>query len=61
MSRLGCPCETYQLFDFYHVTEHLKIFADEAFSQDEERKKWFKKARKALKKGKALKLITPDG
>ena len=53
----GCPSETYQLFDFYHVTEHLQIFADAAFSQESQRKDWFKKARKNLKKGNALTLI----
>jgi len=57
LSRLGCPSETYQLFDFYHVTEHLQIFADAAFSQESQRKDWFKKARKTLKKGNALTLI----
>ena len=57
LKRLGCPDETYQLFDFYHVTEHLQIFADAAFSEAKERKSWFKKARKALKKGNAISLI----
>jgi hypothetical protein len=57
LSRLGCPDETYQLFDFYHVTEHLQKFADVAFSQEEERKNWFNNARKTLKKGGALNLI----
>lgn len=51
MSRLGCPSETYQLLDFYHATEHLQLFADAAFSNDSERKQWFKKSRSALKKG----------
>jgi len=55
--RLGCPNETYQLFDFYHVTEHLQTFADVAFYNEKERKDWFKKARKTLKKGNALTLI----
>ena len=57
LKRLGCPTETYQLFDFYHVTEHLQTFADVAFNKDKERKDWFKKARKTLKKGNALTLI----
>ena len=57
LERLGCPSETYQLFDFYHVTEHLQTFADVAFSDETERKNWFQKARKLLKKGKALTLI----
>lgn len=57
LKRLGCPNETYQLFDFYHVTEHLQTFSDAAFSNDKERKDWFKKARKTLKKGKAWGLM----
>jgi hypothetical protein len=57
LKRLGCPSETYQLFDFYHVTEHLQTFADVAFNNEKERKDWFKKARKTLKKGNALTLI----
>ena len=36
---------------------HLQIFADAAFSQESQRKDWFKKARKTLKKGNALTLI----
>lgn len=43
--------------DFYHVAEHLQDFADAAFSTDNERQSWFKKARKTLKKGQALSLI----
>lgn len=57
LERLGCPSETYQLFDFYHVTEHLQIFADVAFDEETERKNWFQKARKMLKKGNTLTLI----
>ena len=57
LDRLGCPSETYQLFDFYHVTEHLQIFADVAFTEEQERKAWFQKSRKVLKKGKALTLV----
>jgi len=34
LSRLGCPKETYQLLDFYHVTEHLQTFADAAFNEE---------------------------
>ena len=59
--RLGCPSETYQLFDFYHVTEHLKAFADVAFNEEAQSKEWFEKARKSLKKGKAQILNQPDG
>jgi len=57
LTRLGCPTETYQLFDFYHVTQHLKAFADVAFSEETQSKEWFKKARKTLKKGNAKSLI----
>ncbi|WP_236104228.1 ISLre2 family transposase, partial [Sphaerospermopsis reniformis] len=57
LDRLGCPSETYQLFDFYHVTEHLQVFADAAFTEEQERKAWFQKARRTLKKGQALTLI----
>ena len=57
LTRLGCPIQTYQLFDFYHVTENLKIFADAAFNEEIQSKQWFIKARKTLKKGKAKSLI----
>jgi hypothetical protein len=57
LKRLGCPTETYELFDFYHVTEHLQTFTDAAFDNEKERKDWFKKSRKTLKKGNALTLI----
>lgn len=57
LESLGCTTETYQLYDFYHVTEHLQLFADAAFTKDSERKQWFKKARKTLKKRGALALI----
>ena len=57
LSRVGCPKETYQLLDFYHVTQHLQIFADTAFSQEFERKAWFKKARNILRRNFAFNLI----
>jgi hypothetical protein len=57
LSRVGCPKETYQLFDFYHVTEHLQTFADAAFSQESERKSWFKKSRNILRRNFAFNLI----
>lgn len=57
LTRLGCPVETYQLFDFYHVTENLKVFADAAFQEEAQSKEWFKKARKTLKKGNAKSAI----
>lgn len=57
LERLGCPNETYQLLDFYHVTEHLHTFADAAFSQATERKKWFNSARSDLKRGKITVLL----
>ena len=57
LTRLGCPLDTYQLFDFYHVTENLKVFADAAFHEELQSKQWFIKARKSLKKGNAKSLI----
>ena len=57
LTRLGCPIVTYQLFDFYHVTENLKVFADAAFNEEAQSKEWFKKAIKTLKKGNAKSLI----
>jgi hypothetical protein len=58
LARLGCPVETYQLFDFYHVTENIKVFADAAFNEEVQSKEWFIKVRKSLKKGKAKSLIS---
>jgi hypothetical protein len=57
LKKLKCPSETYQLLDFYHAASHLQDFADAAFSTNNERQEWFKKARKMLKKGNALNLI----
>ncbi|MEA5593394.1 MAG: ISLre2 family transposase [Rivularia sp. (in: cyanobacteria)] len=57
LKKLNCPLETYQLLDFYHATEHLQVFADNSFSQEAERKKWFKQTRSALKKGKINSII----
>ena len=58
LDRLGCsPETTYYLQDFYHVTEHLSAFAEGAFNQETEKKAWFKKACKQLKKGKSSELI----
>ena len=58
LERLGCsPKTTYYLQDFYHVTEHLSSFAEVAFTQDNDKKAWFKKACKQLKKGKSDELI----
>jgi len=57
LEKLNCPTETYQLLDFYHATEHLQVFADNAFSKETERKKWFKQTRSALKKGKINSII----
>lgn len=61
LKKLKCPSETYQLLDFYHAASHLKDFADAAFSTDNERQSWFKKARKTLKKGQALDLMRKMG
>lgn len=55
--RLGYPSETYQLFDFYHVTKHLQIFVDVIFNEEKEQKTWFQKFKKVLKRVKALILI----
>lgn len=57
LEKLNCPLETYQLLDFYHATEHLQVFADNIFSNETERKKWFKQTRSALKKGKINSII----
>ncbi len=57
LKKLACSTETYQLLDFYHAAEHLQNFADAAFSTNNERQEWFKKARTSLKKGHALDLI----
>lgn len=57
LERLGVPTETYQLLDFYHVTQHLQAFADAAFSQEPDRIKWFNSARSYLKKGQITALL----
>ena len=57
LEKLNCPTETYQLLDFYHATEHIQVFADNAFSKETERKKWFKQTRSALKKGQINSII----
>jgi hypothetical protein len=57
LKRLGSPTETFHLLDFYHVTEHLHAFAEAAFSQAPERKKWFYSARSDLKRGKITQVL----
>jgi hypothetical protein len=57
LKKLKCPPNTYQLLDFYHAASHLQDFADAAFSTNNERLEWFKKARKTLKKGRTLDLM----
>jgi hypothetical protein len=57
LNRLVCVEKIYYLVDFYHATEHLKDFADAAFSSDKERLTWYKIARKYLKSGKIDELI----
>ena len=58
LNKLGCETKiTYYLQDFYHVTEHLASFAEAAFEKDSDKKAWFKKACKQLKKGKSSQLI----
>lgn len=61
LKKLKCPTETYQLLDFYHAASHLQDFADAAFSTNNERLEWFKKARKTLKKGQTLDLMRNMG
>ncbi len=61
LEKLKCPPATYQLLDFYHAASHLQDFADAAFNTENERQSWFKKARKALKKGQALNLMRDMG
>ncbi|MBE8971369.1 ISLre2 family transposase [Nostocales cyanobacterium LEGE 12452] len=61
LKKLQCPHQTYQLLDFYHAASHLQDFADAAFSTNNERQQWFKKARKMLKKGQALELMRKMG
>ncbi len=57
LKKLQGENETYQLLDFYHASSHLKDFADAAFSINDERQEWFKKARKTLKKGQTMNLM----
>lgn len=57
LKKLQCPDQTYQLLNFYHAASHLQDFADAAFSTNNERQQWFKKAHKILKKGQALDLM----
>lgn len=57
LKKLKSPDATYQLLDFYHVTERLHKFADVAFSDEKERNNWFKKARRTLKKSNAMTII----
>lgn len=57
LEKIKCPPTTYKLLDFYHAASHLQYFADAAFTTDNERQSWFKKARKTLKKGQALNLM----
>lgn len=61
LKKLNCPLQTYQLLDFYHAASHLQDFADAAFTRDNERQEWFKKARKTLKNGQALELMRNMG
>lgn len=57
LEKLGCPVETYYLWDFYHVTEHLSSFAFSAFKSDQERRIWFNTARSNLRWGQVESLI----
>jgi len=44
--------ETYQILDFYHVTEHLQALLMPLFSQDTERKKMVQASPVLPKRGK---------
>ncbi len=57
LNQLGVQKITHYLLDFYHATEHLQNFAFAAFSEEKERKAWFKEARSDLKKGKIVSLL----
>jgi len=54
---LGCSHETYQILDFYHVTEHLQALLMPLFSQDTERKKMVQASPVLPKRGKITALL----
>ncbi len=45
------------ILDFYHVCEHLHLFANVAFSDDVERKKWTDKQKALLLQSKVTMVI----
>ena len=50
LQRLGLPKErVIELIDFYHATQHLLQFAEEAFANKSVQRQWFKRARSQLK------------
>jgi hypothetical protein len=57
LSKLRSPESTYELIDFYHVAERLSTFSKVAFTDENERHKWFKTARSLLKYGKVSDLL----
>lgn len=57
LKKLSCPTQTYFLWDFYHVCEHISQFSLAAFSTEKEQQEWFKKARRLLKDGSILELL----
>jgi len=58
LKRLGCPPESIsELLDFYHAAEHLRQFAEDAFSTPELAQTWFKQARSEMKRGRMADLI----
>lgn len=58
LQRLGCSLQSTQgLLDFYHAAEHLRTFAEAAFTQSKEQQAWFGQARSALKRGESANLL----
>jgi hypothetical protein len=59
LERLGLPKDRLiELIDFYHASQHLKDFAEAAFSKAQVARKWFEAARSSLKRGKLAQLLT---
>lgn len=57
LKKLSCPLLTYNLLDFYHVTEHLHNFADAAFDDKSQTNKWFRTSCRQLKKDEIRNLL----
>lgn len=58
LSKLNCPVNAHQLLDFYHGCEHLKLFADHAFTENDKSHQWWQKAKKQLKNGEISSLLS---